>query len=128
MARIAQLMANSGALGSVRLFSEETALLTSTLDADSKQPCALLGSNTTFTQGGFGKSLSEAIPGNKFNFSANFTGWAGLGGSLMVWDTNRKLAIGFAGRGLINFAYYKHTGAALELLDHLVEEIDAKSH
>ena len=128
MAKVAQLMANKGALGPTRLLSKETALLASTMDADSKQLCALLGSNTTFTRGGFGKSLFDAIPGNKFNFSANFTGWAGLGGSLMVWDPERKLAIGFAGRGLINLAYYKHTGAVLELLDGILEEIDGRSH
>ncbi len=123
MARIAQLMANGGTVGSVRLMSEKTVHLANTIDADSKQQCSLLGANLTLTRGGFGTSLWE-VPNPdpwevRAKFGDKFLGWAGLGGSLFAWESERKLAVGFAGRGLINQAYYKHTSAALRLLDDL---------
>jgi CubicO group peptidase (beta-lactamase class C family) len=82
LAKIAQVMALNGTFD-VKLMSSETAIHANTYDSSKCDHFFMR--NFTRTLGGFTKMLPDA----------DFIGWAGGGGSLIVWEPARQLSFAY---------------------------------
>lgn len=92
LGRVAAVMANGGTSQGVRLLSPEVVQLAMSepkVDHDK-----FLGSTYSFTKGGFSvfsDFRSPLTPADFHQVYRGFSGWCGLGGSLFLWDTQRRV-------------------------------------
>merc|ERR1712176_1114594 len=103
MAKVNACMANGGRLGNIRILSEQ-ACADSMAFATSKQDVALRW-NVAFSQGGFGAlgSMSGGIVDPSFRrFCDGFFGWGGWGGSLSMWNPEKRIALSYRMTGMSN--------------------------
>jgi len=103
MAKVNACMANAGRLGNVRILSEQACADSMAL-ATSKQDVALKW-NAAFSQGGFGAmgSMSgEIVDPSIRRFCDGFFGWGGWGGSLSMWNPEKRIALSYAMTGMNN--------------------------
>lgn len=106
MAKVNACMANGGRLGNVRILSGQSCADSMAL-ATSKQDAALSW-NVAFSQGGFGAmgSMSGKIVDPSIGrFCDGFFGWGGWGGSLSMWNPEKRIALSYTMTGMSNHLF-----------------------
>lgn len=104
MAKVNACMANGGALGSVRIMSEEAcaaSMAASTSKMDLAMKCSF-----PFTQGGFSEVAAATGPlvDPSFEpFAKGFVGWGGWGGSISLWNPAKRVGLSYSMNGMTNY-------------------------
>jgi hypothetical protein len=100
MAKVNAIIANGGSLGTLKLLSPHTCTLLMSnpiIEYDGFLKC-----HTSFSQGGVAKMADIRGSLVRSDFSEmykGFWGWCGLGGSLSLWDVDRKVGLAYAMNG-----------------------------
>eukprot|EP00127_Corallochytrium_limacisporum_P007075 Clim_evm35s241 gene=Clim_evmTU35s241 len=107
MARLAAMLCNHGEIDGVRILSEDTVVYAETIPEDhSKTLDKVLYRPVKYNTGGWGLFTPE-IHGLRAK------GWGGYGGSLILYDSEHDLAVGYAMTALGLAALGDHRGLGL---------------
>ena len=114
LVKIASLMANGGKLHGKQVLKKET------WDELHSEPTvhyeALLAKHTIYTKGGthyYNSKLIESslnyVEKNSFSLREGFYGWQGIGGAIMQWNPELKIAFAYVPRdmSLIDPGFYR---------------------
>ena len=93
---VAAMMANNGAVRGTTFLSEKTIKLAL---SENKVACdGFLNATYSFSKGGFadfGDMNSITVNPEFRNIYSGFTGWCGLGGSLFLWNRERRVGFNY---------------------------------
>lgn len=97
---VAAALANKGTTGGYRLLSPETVQLA--LSDNKLAYDGFMNATYSFSKGGFsdfGDMESSTVNPLFKSIYKGFTGWCGLGGSLFLWNTTRRVGFNYAMNG-----------------------------
>ena len=96
LGKVAAMMANGGVTNGIRLLSDNTVNLA--LSDYKIAYDGFMNAKYSFSKGGFsnfGDMESVTVNPDFKNIYSGFTGWCGLGGSLFLWNSQRKIGFNY---------------------------------